>query len=324
MRFMKDSLLNNAVARESSFINAAIDEALDLIPVSCRPVAKHIMDAGGKRLRPFLTVTFAKLFGYDGQDIYRLAASMEFLHAATLLHDDVLDNAAMRRGIPCAQTIYGPVKTILAGDAMLACGNLLVAQYDDPTLCRYYSEATACTAAGEVLEMESLGQVDMGHEQYIEIARGKTGRLMAEACRLGAARAKASAGQIALSALFGENLGVAFQIIDDCLDFAPQADTGKPCGGDLREGKMTPPIRLFRENLPQKERDDFDRFFTSSKNDKALLDKYVSEISRHAGQARNLAGQYLDCAGDMLKQLPDNRQNEILLNLVSEAAFRKK
>ena len=166
---------------------------------------------------------------------------MEMLHAATLLHDDVLDNADTRRGKPAAHTIFNATSTILAGDAMLAHANALVAQCGDPRLCLCFSEATSRTAAGEILEIAAQHQVETTAEEYEEIIRGKTAWLIRASCQLGALRAGADDALVEAAAAYGENIGMAFQIVDDALDFAPQSVTGKPSGGDVREGKLTRP-----------------------------------------------------------------------------------
>lgn len=250
-------------AAEGPKIERALDKAANELPAPCRPIAAHILKAGGKRLRPLLVVAFARLLGYEGAGVYPLAASLEMLHAATLLHDDILDSAASRRGRPAAHTIFGQTRTILTGDALLAAGNAVAASYGDPRLVLLYSRATTLTAAGEILEMDSLGNPRQTHEQYLEIALTKTAALIANACAMGAVLGGAGEEESAAAYAYGENLGLAFQIVDDALDFAPEEQTGKPSGGDLREGKLTPPIRLFAESLSPTERERFDHAFAS-------------------------------------------------------------
>jgi len=171
-------LLKARLALELPPINKALSRAAEGLPHPVRPIARHIFEAGGKRLRPLLTILMARLLGYDKKDIYDLAVTMEMLHAATLLHDDVLDNADTRRGKPAAHTIFNATSTILAGDAMLAHANALVAQCGDPRLCLCFSEATSRTAAGEILEIAAQHQVETTAEEYEEIIRGKTAWLI--------------------------------------------------------------------------------------------------------------------------------------------------
>ena len=162
-------LLKARLALELPPINKALSRAAEGLPHPVRPIARHIFEAGGKRLRPLLTILMARLLGYDKKDIYDLAVTMEMLHAATLLHDDVLDNADTRRGKPAAHTIFSATSTILAGDAMLAHANALVAQCGDPRLCLCFSEATSRTAAGEILEIAAQHQVETTAEEYEEV-----------------------------------------------------------------------------------------------------------------------------------------------------------
>ena len=238
---MATLLLKARLALELPPINAALNRAARDLPEAVRPVAQHIFDAGGKRLRPLLTVLTARLCGYDNEDIYDLAVTLEMLHAATLLHDDVLDNAATRRGQPAAHTLFEVTPTILAGDALLSHANSMVADYGDPRLCRCFSEATSRTATGEILEIAAQRRVDTSAEAYEEIVRGKTAWLIRAACQMGALRAGAPDALVEAVAAYGENVGMAFQMVDDALDFAPESETGKPTGGDVREGKLTPP-----------------------------------------------------------------------------------
>lgn len=277
----KKQALNERLAGELPAINAALFAALDGVPAPARPVAEHILKAGGKRLRPFLCVIMARLFGFRGDAVYPLAASMEMLHAATLLHDDVLDNAATRRGSPAAHTIYPVAAVILGGDALLARGNAIVAEWGEPALCACFSRATSETAAGEIMEIDSLCRPELDQEAYEAIALGKTGCLIGAACRMGALCAGAGEAGAALAARYGEKLGIAFQMVDDALDFAPESQTGKPCGGDLREGKMTPPLRLFRAALAGGERAEFDRKFAG----RLFSEDEVADIS---GRIRSL------------------------------------
>ena len=233
-------LLKARLALELPPINKALSRAAEGLPHPVRPIARHIFEAGGKRLRPLLTILMARLLGYDKKDIYDLAVTMEMLHAATLLHDDVLDNADTRRGKPAAHTIFNATSTILAGDAMLAHANALVAQCGDPRLCLCFSEATSRTAAGEILEIAAQHQVETTAEEYEEIIRGKTAWLIRASCQLGALRAGADDALVEAAAAYGENIGMAFQIQDDVLDvIGNEALLGKPVHSDEKNEKTT-------------------------------------------------------------------------------------
>lgn len=321
---MAEQTFQQWLARESLSVNQALAREVDSLPEPARPAARHILEAGGKRLRPMLTVLCGRLFGYGGNDIYRLASSMELLHAATLLHDDILDNAESRRGLKAAHLIYGAAATILSGDALLAHGNAIVASFDKPPLCLCFSRATIQTAAGEILEMNSLGNPDLTHAQYLEIAKGKTGCLISQSCMMGALAAGAACGQAEKCASFGENLGVAFQIVDDALDFAPAAQTGKPTGGDLREGKMTPPLRLYRESLAPQQRSLFDKAFRQKKFSDAQAGEIIQDTAAFVPASICLADAFLEKARQALDSLPTGGEKTILLQLVDYVRNRSK
>lgn len=301
---------------EGEKINSVLKRELTFLPDAAQPVAAHILEAGGKRLRPLLTLLFARLFSNEEEKVYRLACSMEMLHAATLLHDDVLDSAEKRRGKPAAHTVYNTITAILGGDALLAQGNAIVASFEKPDLVLCFSKATVQTAAGEILEMKSLRDPCLSLEKYTEIARGKTACLIAQSCAMGALAANADAELAEKSASFGENLGIGFQIVDDALDFAPQSQTGKPQGGDLREGKMTPPLYFYRQSLTEKQKEEFDRSFSTGSFNAAQIEELCQACSLFIKPAITLADTYLKKASEILKNFPDRPQKTILTQIV--------
>lgn len=322
---MPETRLHQRLAQELPAVNAALGRAAERLPEPVRPVARHILEAGGKRLRPFLTVLMARLLGDRGQRIYDLAVTMEMLHAATLLHDDVLDDAASRRGKPAAHTQFGVAQAILAGDALLAGANAQVADFDDPRLCRCFSTATSETAAGEILEIAAQRRVDVSAEEYAAIVRGKTAALIAASCELGALAAGATPDAVAAAAEYGENLGMAFQIVDDALDFAPQEVTGKPTGGDVREGKLTPPLRFYRLQLAENERAAFDAAFVCGMMSEADADGIAARV-RAGGfdrRAREEAGTYLEAARAALLRLPDAPERSVLQEMTDYVRDRR-
>ena len=314
------------LAAELPAITRALDQAVDALPASVRPAARHILEAGGKRLRPFLTVLLARLFGYRDNDIYPLASAMEMLHAATLLHDDVLDEAVIRRGKPAAHMLFGVVPAILVGDALLAYASKLVASYGDCRLSACFSEATVRTAAGEIQEIEYQRRVDQPPEIYTEIITAKTAWLMRASCEMGALRAGADQRALSLAARYGLQLGMAFQLVDDALDFAPQDTTGKPSCGDVREGKLTPPLLLYREHLAPDERAAFDASFCSGALDDAavqIIGARIQELGFDV-QGRQLADAHLEKARAALHDLPDAPERSILEHMIAHVRDREK
>ncbi len=322
--------LRERLYKEFPHMEEALHKACELLPPVTKPIAEHIFNAGGKRLRPFLTVLMARLFGYGKDDIYDLAITMEMLHAATLLHDDVFDGADTRRGAPVAHKLFGITNTILAGDAMLAHANMLVARYKDVRLCECFSEATLQTASGEILEIQYLRCLEQEEHIYYDIVLGKTAWLLKASCLMGAMHAKAPEPALKAVAEYGQNLGIAFQMVDDALDFAPQELTGKPSGGDLCEGKLTPPIRLYRESLDANARADFDARFSGG--------TYTQEEAAHIGaeicrlgfdsQTRDQAGQALMQAKEALDVLSPYIKSEaerhILMKMADYVQQRQK
>ncbi|MDR2696315.1 MAG: polyprenyl synthetase family protein [Deltaproteobacteria bacterium] len=317
--------LKTRLAAELPAISRALDRAAGDLPASVRPIARHVLDAGGKRLRPFLTVLFARLWGYGKDDVYPLAAAMEMLHAATLLHDDVLDAAATRRGKPAAHTLFGVAPAILAGDALLSHANKLVAGYGDCRLSACFSEATVRTAAGEILEIDYQGRVDQPAEIYHEIIADKTAWLICASCEMGALRAGADQRGLTLAAQYGLELGMAFQLVDDALDFAPPEKTGKPSCGDLREGKLTPPLRLYREHLTLTERAAFDADFCSGgldDNAAQIIGARIRELGFDA-RGRQLADAHLEKAHAALRGMPDAPERALLEHMIAHVRDRE-
>ena len=318
--------LKARLALELPGINRALSRAVDTLPEPVRPVARHIFDAGGKRLRPLLTVLTSRLLGNGSKNIQDLAITLEMLHAATLLHDDVLDNAVSRRGKPAAHTLFDVSSVILAGDALLAGANALVAKHGDTRLTRCFSEATSRTAAGEILEIAAQRRVDSSSADYEDMVRGKTAWLIRAACEMGALAAGADEASVAAAAAYGENLGMAFQMVDDALDFAPESVTGKPTGGDVREGKLTPPLRLYRDSLSAAERSAFDAAFCAGLMTEADAAS-IAESIRQAGYddaVRRQADEFLDAARQALETLPDRPERELMRQMADYVRDRKK
>ncbi|ABB39983.1 Trans-hexaprenyltranstransferase [Oleidesulfovibrio alaskensis G20] len=308
--------VNETLAAETGTLNTMV-----------QPVATHVLSAGGKRLRPLLAILFARALGRGGDDIYPLACSVELLHSATLLHDDIIDDAALRRGLPAAHTLFGSTRTILAGDALLALANLIVSRYGDTRLTECIARAIIETATGEIAEIEYLRSTGHPQETYIEIIKGKTAWMIQASCQLGAIAAGATAQQEQAACDFGMNLGIAFQIVDDALDFSPSAgETGKPVAGDLREGKLTPPLHMYLERLEGADRQEFLHKFTTGTFSDADVDN-VARAVRGQGldkATRDLADTYLKKAADALHMLDESREKTVLRQTVDYVKNRSR
>ncbi|MDL2316573.1 polyprenyl synthetase family protein [Desulfovibrio sp. OttesenSCG-928-A18] len=312
--------LRNSLAEEQPRINSSLQLALRELPPGARPVAEHVLAAGGKRLRPFLTLLCGRALGCRDSGLYLLGAAVEMLHAATLLHDDILDNSRLRRGKPAAHTVFDPSTVILAGDAMLAKALLMVSAHGDPRLTACISEAVMRTAEGEILEFGQLRKASLSHEEYLDMITGKTAWMLRASCELGALRAEADEDLVRAAASFGLELGIAFQIVDDALDFSPpasgkeEAGTGKPRGGDLREGKLTPPLLFYLSSLPASEASGFMERFAADLLSEAEMDSVCATVHDRgfALKARDLAGAHLERAKAALRAFPPTPERDLL------------
>lgn len=318
--------LKIALLKELPLIDQAIQAEIQDLPPLVRPVAEHVMNAGGKRLRPMLTILFARATNFRGQDLHTLASTLEFMHAATLMHDDILDNADLRRGEPAAHTVFGVTPTILAGDILLALANSIVARTKNPALTACISQAIMRTAAGEIMEISLIGNPDITRAEYIEIITGKTAYLIQAACEFGVIAAEQSEAMRERARLFGLNLGIAFQLVDDALDYTSSAETsGKPLGGDLREGKYTLPLLLYLESLPEAERKTLIAELGSDLSE-ARQDAIVAAVDSQgfAEKTRLEAKVYLDLACQALEGCPVSPEKDLLLAMVDFVLTRKK
>src|SRR5579863_386934 len=220
-------------------IVARMDSPVTLIP----QLAAHIVAAGGKRLRPLLTLACARLCGYAGDRHVKLAACVEFIHTATLLHDDVVDASELRRGLASANAVFGNQASVLVGDFLFARAFQLMVEDGSLEVLAILSRAAATIAEGEVLQLVTQNDLSTSEARYLEVIRGKTAALFSAACEVGGVVADRPDHEVAALAEFGMNLGVAFQLVDDALDYAAdQATLGKTIGDDFREGKITLPV----------------------------------------------------------------------------------
>ncbi|MDD5286378.1 MAG: polyprenyl synthetase family protein [Desulfuromonadaceae bacterium] len=208
-----------------------------------RKVGEYVLSSGGKRVRPALLLLAARLSGYAGDKAVPLASVIEFIHTATLLHDDVVDSATLRRGIASANTLWGNEASVLIGDFLFSKSFSLMVQVGSLDILRVLSDATTIIAEGEVLQLLCTGEIDLTEECYIGVVRSKTAILMSAACEAGAILGGASSQQQQALADFGMDLGIAFQLMDDTLDYiATEEEFGKCIGHDLEEGKITLPL----------------------------------------------------------------------------------
>jgi octaprenyl-diphosphate synthase len=226
-------------------VNAVILERMQSKVALIPELAGHLIAGGGKRMRPMLTLASARLLDYTGTRHHKLAAAVEFIHTATLLHDDVVDGSGMRRGKRTANLIWGNSASVLVGDFLFSRAFELMVEDGSLKVLKILSHASAVIAEGEVEQLTAQRRIDTGEEDYLSIIGAKTAALFAAACRI--SPVVAEAGEKAEDALdsYGKHLGIAFQLTDDVIDYASDAETmGKGVGDDFRDGKMTLPLIL--------------------------------------------------------------------------------
>ncbi|MGH6747921.1 MAG: polyprenyl synthetase family protein, partial [Methyloceanibacter sp.] len=224
---------------------------VELIP----ELARHLIDSGGKRLRPMLTIAAAKLCSYEGDGHVRLAASVEFMHTATLLHDDVVDESNLRRGKTAARLVWGNEASVLVGDFLLGQAFKMMVEVGNLHALDILSSAATVIAEGEVMQLGAAKNTATNEDEYTAVIRAKTAELFAAACEVGPALAAKEKAEQAACRSFGLNLGIAFQLIDDALDYGGKsAKLGKNIGDDFREGKITLPVVLSFRRGSESER----------------------------------------------------------------------
>ncbi|MDR3424506.1 MAG: polyprenyl synthetase family protein [Alphaproteobacteria bacterium] len=312
-------VLTSLVAEDVFAVNQLIvqrmESRVDVIP----RLAGHIIASGGKRLRPLLTLACAALCGYRGQRHRKLAASVEFIHTATLLHDDVVDDSALRRGNPSANALFGNEASVLVGDFLFSRAFELMVEDGSIDVLRVLSHASAVISEGEVLQLMTTGDSATSEQAYLEVVRAKTAELFAAACRIGAIVTSRPASEEEALRTFGLNLGIAFQIIDDVLDYsAEQERLGKTVGDDFREGKVTLPVILAIHRGTEAERAFWKRALNEGDrrdNDFAHAQDLVNR--HHALRDATLrARHYGAIARDALGMFPDSPIKQALLDIV--------
>ena len=282
-------------------------------------VANHLISSGGKRLRPMLTLASAAMFGYEGSNDVKLATSVEFLHTATLLHDDVVDESDLRRGRSTARMIWGNQASVLVGDFLLGQAFRMMVDVGSLDALDVLSTAAAVIAEGEVLQLSVAKNMETTEDDYLSVIRAKTAALFAAAAEVGPIIANADRpGRNALKS-YGMNLGLAFQLVDDVLDYGGKAaDLGKNVGDDFREGKITLPVILAYRRGTEAERAFWREAIEGGQSDDAHLEKALGLITKYGGLADTTARalHYGTIARDALAPLPDTDWKSALLDVI--------
>jgi octaprenyl-diphosphate synthase len=289
-------------------------------------IGTHTLQSGGKRLRPAFVVLAARATGlpFDAERCRKLAACMEMIHMATLIHDDVIDHAATRRGKTTASALYGNTESILSGDVLLSKAMSILAQDGDIEIIRTVSSAVVELAEGEVRELEVRGKFDLTEEEHIEILRMKTASFIQCCCEIGALAAGAPATVRDSLGSYGHHVGLAFQIVDDLLDYrGDKRDTGKAVGGDFREGCATLPLIYLLETLSSDERQMARSQFGQGVSHADLLTicGWMEQRGVYS-RAEQKAWKHIDQALEALSHLPDN-PDVVLLSEVADFVIER-
>jgi octaprenyl-diphosphate synthase len=295
---------------------------LDLVST----VAEHILFSGGKRLRPLLMVLCARLCGYRGSYDHTFSIIFEYLHAATLLHDDLIDDAVLRRGKPAAHTVYGNSTAVLVGDFLLARGLSIAAATGQPQIIAIMADITENMSQGEIHQLQRKGQLDLTEAEYMEIIRCKTAVLFQGACRISALLADADEKKEKGLADYGYHLGMAFQMVDDLLDYSDSTTAiGKSVGADLKEGKLTLPVIVALKQSDADEREKMEQIIGDDQFTVEMFETLKDLLRKNGGidYTQNLAADHITKAKSALDIFDASETRDILLDIAEYALSRK-
>jgi octaprenyl-diphosphate synthase len=315
------SLIASDMNQVNSVILERMQSEVPLIP----ELAGHLIAGGGKRMRPMLTLACARLLGYGGTRHHKLAATVEFIHTATLLHDDVVDGSGMRRGKRTANLIWGNPATVLVGDFLFSRSFELMVEDGSLRVLRILSSASAIIAEGEVAQLTAQRRIETDEARYLQIIDAKTAALFAAACRISAVVAERDEeDELALDS-YGRNLGIAFQLVDDAIDYASDGTTmGKDTGDDFRDGKVTLPVILAYARGDETQR----RFWKDAIEGRRTSDEDLAHAIRLLEETGSVADtlararHYGQRAIAALGRFPDGRAKSALIEAVEFAVAR--
>ncbi len=315
------ALNNRDLEQVDSEILARLASPVTMIP----DLAGHLIHAGGKRLRPLLTLSSASAVQYQGQNHIPLAAAVELIHGATLLHDDVVDDSALRRGAKTANIIWGNKESVLVGDYIFSRAFELMVEANNLRVLKILSHASSVIAEGEVLQLATQKNLDTTKAMYIDVINAKTAALFAAATHVGGVIAETDVNVENSLEAFGRNFGIAYQLIDDALDYAGYEHAlGKSVGDDFREGKMTLPVILAIAQANSDEKRFWKRTITDGSQHGDDFGQACALIEKHGGiqETFSLAQEYSSTAIRNLEALPDNEHTQILADLVETSLTR--
>src|SRR6186713_3695755 len=307
--------LNSLVAADMERVNAAILSRTGSDVTMIPEVANHLINSGGKRLRPMLTIAMAQLARYTGDGHIKLAAAVEFMHTATLLHDDVVDESEMRRGKLAARMLWGNEASVLVGDFLLGQAFKMMVEVASLRALEILSSAAAVIAEGEVMQLGAAKNTATTEDDYLAVIRAKTAELFAAACEVGPALASRPKDEQSACRSFGMNLGIAFQLVDDALDYGGKAaKLGKNVGDDFREGKITLPVVLSFRRGSESERAFWRRTLEEGDATDADLEHAIGLMTKHRALEDTIqrARHYGAIATDALALFPASPMKQAL------------
>ena len=303
------------MSRVNELILSKAGSDVEMIP----EIANHLISSGGKRLRPMVTLAAARMFGYSGDGHIKLATSVEFMHTATLLHDDVVDESDMRRGRQTARMVWGNQASVLVGDFLLGQAFRMMVEVGSLKALDILATAASVIAEGEVWQLAAAKNLETTEDEYLAVIKAKTAALFSAAAEVGPVIAQAGRSEQAALRSYGTNLGLAFQLIDDALDYGGNArDLGKNTGDDFREGKVTLPVILSYRRGTAAERAFWKTAIEDGINDNAALDRAMGLMTRYnaIGETISRARHFGNIAADALAPLGATPQRDALLEVI--------
>lgn len=292
-----------------------------------KKVGEYVLSSGGKRIRPALLLLAAKLCGYTGDRHVPLASVVEFIHTATLLHDDVVDNAHLRRGNASANTLWGNEASVLVGDFLFSKSFSLMVADGDLSILKVLSNATTVIAEGEVLQLLCTSDLEMTEERYVQVVSSKTAVLISAACQAGAILGKASPGQEKALQDFGMELGIAFQLMDDTLDYiATEEQFGKSIGHDLEEGKITLPLIHTLKHCTTAERDEIAEIVLKDVLEDDDFQRVMTMVNRYGGieYTKEAAKRYIEASKSRLEVFENSEIKAAVIDLADFMVNRQR
>ncbi len=321
------AVIADVIEKDLKKLERSIDKLITTKIHVIKEIVNYIIKSGGKRVRPILVILSSRLCGYKGEKHIPYAAIIEFIHTATLLHDDVVDNAKTRRGFSTVNTVWGNEPSVLVGDFLYSKSFELMAREGNDTILQVISSATTALSEGEILEIVKTADIGTTEEEYLQIIGNKTAVLFAAACEIGAILGGCAQQKRREMSKFGYNLGMAFQLMDDILDYTSFDNVlGKRVGTDLQEGKITLPLIHVLRSADNEEKSYLEKIIGKPRITAKDFARVRKIIEKHGGIDYTLATaeNYTKSAIGHLKIFPDSKYKESLLGLTNYMLSREK